>query len=207
MLNNTEKTKGGRLLEPYAFPIEIPSWLLDKPDPIFTNYEFLAGIKLTPLQGVEKPSALRINPGNIPQELKARRQWVCWKYEWNGKKWTKPPFKPDGFKASKTNPRHYSGFEKVLVAYEKGGFDGIGFVLTDNDPFVAIDIDKCLDEIVLTAEAEDIIKTMDSYTEISPSGTGIRIFVKGNIPKNVKRGIEIYSHAWYVTVTGRRWRL
>ena len=78
-------------------------------------------------------------------------------------------------------------------------------MLTADDPFVAIDIDHCLNDSGITDEAKAIIKTLDSYTEISPSGTGIRIFVKGTIPRNIKKGIEIYSHDSYVTVTGQRW--
>lgn len=143
---------------------------------------------------------------NIPEELKEIHQWVGWRYEWNGKKWTKPPYHPSGYKANKMNPDHYSDFSDVLAAYEEGGFSGIGFILTKDDPFVAIDIDHCLDGNILTDEARDIIKAMDSYTEISPSGTGIRIFVKGTVPRNMKKGIEIYCHSSYVTVTGRRWQ-
>lgn len=158
------------------------------------------------------PTPLPVIPANIPEPLKSCPQWVCWKYVWEegkeGKqgKWTKPPFQPNGYKASKTNPLHYSEFTEVLAAYEEGGFDGIGFVLTANDPFVAIDIDHCFDDNGLTAEAAGIIKTMDSYTERSPSGEGIRIFVTGTISRNIHKAIEIYAHGSYVTVTGQRWQ-
>lgn len=154
----------------------------------------------------QRPEPLPVILANIPEPLKAVPQWVCWRYEWNGKKWTKPPYRPNGHKASKINPAHYSDFSYVAAAYEGGGFSGIGFVLTANDPFVAIDIDRCLNDDVLTEEARAIINTMKSYTEKSPSGTGIRIFVKGIIPRNIKKGIEIYDHDSYVTVTGQRWQ-
>jgi len=101
----------------------------------------------------------------------------------------------------------FFAFSDVIAAYEKGGFSGVGFILTKDDPFVAIDIDHCLEGKVLTDEARDIIKALNSYTEISPSGTGIRIFVKGAIPRNIHKAIEIYSHGFYVTVTGQRWPL
>lgn len=182
---------------------QVPAWFPGYPDALITNYEFLAGQEH--LKDTGKPHPLRVVPANIPQELKTYPHWVCWRYEFNGKKWTKPPYRPDGLKASKTDPRHYSDFESILAAYKKGGFDGIGFILTKDDPFVAIDLDHCLNGPVLTDSAKEIIKTMDSYTEISPSGTGIRIFVKGAIPRNIKKEIEIYNHDSYVTVTGRRW--
>jgi putative DNA primase/helicase len=151
------------------------------------------------------PAPLPVIAGNIPEELKSAPQWVCWKYTLSGGRWTKPPYQPNGWKASKTNPAHFSAFSYVIAAYEKGDFSGIGFVLTADDPFVAIDIDHCLADGILTKEAEGIIKTMRSYTEISPSGTGIRIFVKASILRNIKKGIEIYSKDSYVTVTGQRW--
>ena len=160
-----------------------------------------------------KPTPLTVNPVNIPEALKSYPQWVGWKYVFKegkeGKpgKWSKPPFQPNGMIAVKTNPEHYSDFSDVLAAYEdeESAFDGIGFVLTDKDPFVAIDIDHCLVDGSTTDEAAGIIEELKSYTEISPSGEGIRIFVTGNIPRNIHKGIEIYSHSSYVTVTGQRW--
>lgn len=200
------------MMEQFGILTEIPAYIAANSHQGIAdiNSDFSAGLEHYKLSDnvllpTEKPSPLRLIPANIPEELKVVPQWVGWKYEWDGKKWTKPPFRPNGYKASKTNPQHYSDFSRVLAAYKKGAFDGIGFVLTDHDPFVAIDIDHCLNGTVLTDEAREIIKTMNSYTETSPSGTGIRIFVKGTIPKNVKKKIEIYSHDSYVTVTGRRW--
>ena len=161
----------------------------------------------------EKPIPLTVIHANIPEALKSLPQWVCWKYVCkegkDGKpgKWSKPPFQPNGTLADKTKPEHYSDFSDVLAAYEdeESGFDGIGFVLTNNDPFVAIDIDHCFVDGIITDEAAGIINELDSYTERSPSGEGIRIFVIGTIPRNIHKGIEIYSHASYVTVTGQRW--
>jgi putative DNA primase/helicase len=152
----------------------------------------------------ERPVPLQVFPANIPQALKAVPQWVCWKYEWNGKKWTKPPFQTNGYKASKTNPQHYFAFDKVLAAYEAGGFDGIGFVLTANDPFVAIDIDHCItDEDGLSVFAKEMLSLFNSYSEISPSGKGLRIITKGVIPRNIKKPeIEMYHCDSYVTITG-----
>jgi len=195
-------------MAPFFIPAKPPAWMARFHNQLEINYDCLAGLEsygqaVVPITDI-KPTPLKVIPANIPQELKECPQWVCWRYEWNGKKWTKPPYHPKGFKASKTNPEHYSDFGKVLAVYEKGGFDGIGFVLTAKDLFVAIDIDHCLNGSVLTDEAREIIETMDSYTEISPSGSGIRIFVKGTIPRNIKKRIEIYIHDSYVTVTGQR---
>lgn len=188
---------------------EAPAWISRLTNIAEINREFLIGLECfrqsETSSADRKPAPLQVLPENIPLELQECPQWLCWKYDWNGKKWTKPPYNPKGFKVSKTNPQHYSSFAKVLEAYRKGDFDGIGFVLTAADPFVAIDIDHCLEGGVLSAEAQSIIKRMDSYTEISPSGNGIRIFVKGSIPRNIHTAIEMYDHDSYVTVTGQRW--
>jgi len=164
----------------------------------------------------EKPTALTVIPANIPEALKGLPQWVCWKYAWKeGKedkpgKWTKPPFEPNGNFAKSTDSKTYSEFGEALAAYqeEESGFDGIGFVLTPIDPFVGIDIDHCFVDGIVTDEAQGIINELDSYTERSPSGAGIRIFVTGTIPKAVKKDqIEMYAQGRYVTVTGQKWPL
>jgi len=92
------------------------------------------------------------------------------------------------------------------------GFDGIGFVLTATDPFVGIDLDHCRDPHTGTVEpwAQKIISILDSYTEVTPSETGLHVFVKANLPeflgpdvKGRRKGpVEIYASERYLTVTG-----
>lgn len=153
-----------------------------------------------------KPSPLPVAPENIPESLRFFPQWVLWRYELRGDKWTKPPYMVNGNKADKTNTDHWTDFSEVIAAYEDEGFDGIGFVLTKGDPFVAIDLDHCIHPNgIINNFAMRIITKMNSYTEYSPSGEGIRIFAKGSIPRNRKNKlIEIYDHAWYLTVTGQQ---
>jgi hypothetical protein len=97
-----------------------------------------------------------------------------------------------------------------MDAYERGQCDGIGFVLHPEDGFIGIDIDHCLDLNTSKWEewAIDIFRKLDSYGEFSPSGQGIRIFVRGNLPEGVtgkkKGNIEIYSAGRYLTLTGHR---
>ena len=64
----------------------------------------------------------------------------------------------------------------------KVDIDGIGFMFSKDDPFVGIDIDHCIQEGALTSLAEDVIETVNSYTEYSPSGDGIHIIAKGKLP-------------------------
>jgi len=147
---------------------------------------------------------------NIPSELKTYRQWVCWKYELNPKnpdKPKKPLFDPvTRIKASVNAPETWASFTAAVRCLKKGGFNGIGFVFTREDPYVGIDLDNCRDEKSgeIDAWAETIMNRIVSYTEVSPSGSGIHIIVKGKLPDKGKRvnNIEIYDRDHYFTITG-----
>ena len=145
----------------------------------------------------------------IPQALKTLRRWVGWKLEQrDGKpKPTKTPYSVlTGNLASVTNPKDWATFEQAIAALEAGGYDGVGFVLTADDPFAGIDLDHCLDPStgVIEPWALSIIDQLHSYTERSPSGTGIRIFVLGKLPPGRRRKgpIEFYDDQRYLTLTG-----
>jgi hypothetical protein len=154
---------------------------------------------------------------NIPEELKDLRQWVNWKsiIREEGDKPTKPPYHPNGKLAATNNSETWCHFLPVKAAAKQ--FDGVGFVLTKDDPFVGLDFDNCRclafdgidDEIsgglnMVLPHVADHIRKLNSYTEVSPSGKGIRIFLKGNLPVDGKRKgtIEAYQSGRYVTITG-----
>ena len=94
-----------------------------------------------------------------------------------------------------------------------GEFDGIGFVLSDADPYLGFDLDDCIGpEGQLSSQVQSIIDRLDSYSEISPSGNGIRIIMEGKLPEGVKnrrsdidgaKAVEIYDRARYLTMTGQ----
>jgi primase-polymerase (primpol)-like protein len=149
---------------------------------------------------------------NIPAELKSSRQFVLWTYEWRKTsggnwKWTKPPCTPKGESASSTDATTWRSFDEIKAAYERGGFDGIGFVLTERDPYCGFDFDKCLNEKgdITDAAVTGYVNKLDSYTEISPSGRGLRIITRGKLPREGRRkgNIEIYDDERYLTLTGR----
>jgi len=153
------------------------------------------------------PQTLEVQVDGIPSELKALPQWVCWRWEERGDNWTKPPFQPSGVYAASTDSTTWSTFEDVRAAYRNGGFAGIGFVLAKGDGIIGIDLDHCVDP--QTGEIEswawEIVNEMNSYTERSPSGTGLRILARGKLPgTGHKRGnIEVYDRGRYLTVTGQ----
>jgi putative DNA primase/helicase len=120
------------------------------------------------------------------------------------KPWTKPPFQVNGNYAKSTDPRTWTSFEEALLHI--GNFDGIGFAPTEEDPYALIDLDNCRDPQTgeITAWGQKIIQQAMSYTEVSPTGTGIRIIAKGTLPpEGRKKGdIEIYNTGHYLTLTG-----
>lgn len=159
--------------------------------------------------GTVRPVPIAFTFENIPAEPKAIPQWVCWRYEFRKGKWTKPPFSAHtGEFASSTDSATWADYETAVAAYCEGGFDGIGFALEEDLGLVGVDLDHCIDARTHSIEpwATKIIDQFDSYTEASPSGTGVRIFLKGKLPpdsRHKKGNIEIYSSGRYLTVTGR----
>jgi putative DNA primase/helicase len=158
-----------------------------------------------------RPIAPRSRLESLPDELRALRQWVMWKYVLNSAKdkWTKVPYQTSGALASTTDPTTWTLFDTVAKAYDARSFDGIGFVTSASDPYLLIDLDSAVDtgtgEIAPWAAA--IIakaKAEGAYIESSPSGTGFHIIGRGEqLAHGLKRNkAEIYSSARFFTMTG-----
>jgi hypothetical protein len=156
-------------------------------------------------------------------------QWILWKWSSKkGQKATKIPVDPN----SKTlrfcnaqDPMFWMSFadmgaarERALI--ERGEKLHPGFVLTESDPFVCIDLDGCRKARhgLVWPWAQDIVNQLHSYTEVSPSRTGLKIFVRTSDPSNfrvskklpVERlcaktpAIEVFSSRQFVAITGQR---
>ena len=139
---------------------------------------------------------------NIPHELRSFPQWVCWKLEpTDGPKPAKVPYSPRvGKRASVTDPATWASFDEAAAAASK--YDGIGFVLTDADPYSFIDLDVAEGEQP-TPDQWAIYNEFDSYAELSPSGRGVHIVVRGKVPNGKRQGnVEIYPSGRFMTVTG-----
>src|SRR5215217_1569358 len=144
------------------------------------------------------------NTKNI-QDLK---QWLCWRTEERDGKPTKVPYSPlTGRRADSTNSKTWAGYEEAVSAHRQHDYHGIGFVFTPEDDLCGVDLDGCLNPETgdLEGWAQEIIEELDSYTEISPSGTGVHVLVKGTLPlgRNRKGRFEAYDRGRYFTVTGR----
>jgi putative DNA primase/helicase len=141
-----------------------------------------------------------------PGELRTLDQFVCWREEVRAGEPTKVPYSVAGGKASTTNPGTWAPLDTALSHAAEHDMSGVGFVFTDDDPFAGVDIDKCRD--AETGEIEPwawkIVTAFDSYTEVSPSGTGLHVFVKATLPgpNNRKGPLEMYESGRYFTLTG-----
>lgn len=146
-------------------------------------------------------------PATILDELEPYGQFVIWRYEERAGKRTKVPYdaKTPGRRASATDRSTWAllGMARAAAA----SADGIGFVLTDDDPYSVVDLDHVRDPHTgeIQPEARRIIDALDSYTELSPSGTGVHIWIVGTTPPGTrtrKSGIECYTRERYLTLTG-----
>lgn len=146
----------------------------------------------------------------LPQELKERGSFCLWKYEERDGRMTKVPYQTSGLRADSTNKATFTDYATAISLRDR--YDGIGIGVFDD--ICAIDIDHCIEDGTLSAMAEDIINRMNSYTEYSPSGTGVRILFKASLPSYDKEryyinnrniGLEVYVAGYtsrFVTVTG-----
>jgi hypothetical protein len=136
-------------------------------------------------------------------------QWLCYRSEWletRGKHTKKPVDPHTGVAGSSTNPATWATYKQAVLATRRYNLDGIGFALTAGDPFTVIDLDACRnpDTGELEPWASEIMQRLNTYTEISPSGTGVHIVLKAALPVAGRRTgrIEAYYSGRYVTVTG-----
>ena len=167
-----------------------------------------------PLQTAGEP-AVAFDPTRVPEALRERPQWVAWRYEPRGGKPAKVPCDPrTGERASSTDRSNWVSFDEAVDGWQKGDrYAGIGFVFSASDLFCGIDLDDCIDERgVVAPDAQAIIDALNSYTEISPSGRGVKIFIRGRKPEGARsrstavqgfKEIEVYDRDRYFTVTGQ----
>lgn len=138
----------------------------------------------------------------IPTELQNLKQWCCYKLveQKNTDKLSKLPINPETKKGAKSNdPSTWVDYDTALLYADE--YDGVGFFFTP--PYVGIDIDSVNLEKIDTKTLE-IINTLDSYTEISVSGKGLHIIVRGSLPGGVcrKGTLEMYQEARFFAMTG-----
>lgn len=159
----------------------------------------------------EKSEILSVNVEAIPQALKDVSQWVLWRAEPSEKKsgaLDKVPYRVNqpGVHASSTNAATWADYERAHEIYStiQPPVDGLMFACGNG--IGAIDIDGCinLETGEIDKSALEIIAAVDSYTEKSVSGRGIRIFARLPEAKGCRgHNVEIYTTKRFMTVTGQ----
>jgi putative DNA primase/helicase len=162
---------------------------------------------------------MNIDPAFIPRVLIQRDQWVVWRLEQRNGRGTKIPYDAKtGTLAESNNPATWAPYDAAFNVAQTGDYTGIGYVFSIDDPYVGIDLDQCVDGEAVASWAEAILQSLDSYCEVSPSGTGIKVWVEGSIPNSAKPrkakippdlippdapgSIEMYATGRFFTVTG-----
>jgi putative DNA primase/helicase len=155
---------------------------------------------------------------NIPSQLAERRQWLLWKYEAKegAAKPAKMPYyvsggKRTGNQGGERDRERLTSLSEVRHAFERGHgkWTGIGFGFLPGDGLIGIDIDGAIDPDTgeVSPRCMEIVRSCDSFTEYSPSGKGVHIYVAGmtHINKCNDIGLEVFCGAQFFTVTGRAW--
>src|SRR6266487_6804661 len=150
----------------------------------------------------------RIEQQGILREIAGYPNFVVWQYKVENGQRKKPPVNPNTLHpASPADRATWGTFASALSAVANGRYQGIGFMLS-HSPFAGIDLDHCIQEGRIQPWAQEIIKTLDTYTEYSPSwnratGTGgVHLLVEDKPPASKKAGnIEVYGEKHYLTIT------
>jgi putative DNA primase/helicase len=159
----------------------------------------------------------------VEQEMRQRHQFVLWRRE-SGTKMLYRAL-PPRHKASTTNPSTWSSYDDATAAkaaLDAAGetdkrirrFDGIGYVFSDEDPFVGIDLDNCVTDGEVYPKAQAIVDMFpDAYRELSQSGNGIHIIERGALPEGCGHKadapwpggkLEVYDRARFFALTGQQ---
>jgi primase-polymerase (primpol)-like protein len=140
----------------------------------------------------------------IPEEIRALPNWVGYIEKKNKGRIDKIPMNVLTGRPAKSNASNtWTDFETAIDLSIDRGYAGIGFMFTP--PYVGIDIDKCVKDGSIGTNAKKILSRIDSYSEYSPSKTGIHIICKGAISRSrklSKLGVEVYSNNRFFTMTG-----
>lgn len=173
------------------------------------------------MNAVIKPPLTPLNPDNIPEALRRAKRWAPWAAPWDSEKqkYDKVPHRADRpeYGLSNGSTRGWVTFDQALAAYRARPdlFAGVGYLMTGRHGIVGVDLDHCRNPQTgeVAPWAAELIAKLDSYTEVSPSGTGLHVMLAGDLEtdwsvklgeKCAKQpGIDVYGGgARFLTVTG-----
>lgn len=145
---------------------------------------------------------------NIPAEFRDTPHWVNWKYEEREGKRTKVPYIPlAGGRAKANDEKTWRPFGVAIRGMQSDGMEGIGFVVTKDDAYIGVDLDDCITNGELSPEAQSWIDACPTYTEITPSGKGLRLYGLGHKPQGFRNTAtcEVYESGRFFCMTGQKW--
>lgn len=153
---------------------------------------------------------------NVPQAMRERTQWLLYRMEQveGEPKPRKVPYYASGRRrmgkqGSDEDRAALVTFDQALARLARPGFSGLGFAFLPGDGLIGIDVDRAIDPDTgeVAEHCREIISRCGSYTELSPSGTGVHVIVVGETEtfKNNDVGVEVFSGRQFFTVTGRPW--
>lgn len=168
-------------------------------------------------QWLGEPRGLRQSHpfSGLIQGMRKLDQWMVWRYCESPGGMRKRPLrvrdageKYDDEAAKYTDPNNWLEFSEAFeIAHSWTGVAGIGFVLTYDDPYIAVDLDGCIHQGQVSDFVWGLIQRAKSYTEVSPSGKGVHIYLNGRVPRQgwtkeePSQRIEVYDK-YFITVTG-----
>jgi putative DNA primase/helicase len=161
--------------------------------------------------------AERAQEEHIPEELKRRPQWVCWRWGKRDGKVTKVPVNPSWpSKLARTDDRTtWSSFKQAAGVYKRNpALSGIGYVFSEDDDYCGVDFDRCIDgNGEIDPFAGQWLKTLGGYQERSVSGTGIHAVFRASLPGGRGRvksnpggqtaKVELYDRTRFFCFTGQ----
>lgn len=164
-----------------------------------------------------RPPIIPPQPDNVPEAMRKLRRWAPWRAEWDEKKqkYTKIPHRaarPE-YGLSNKNATGWVTFDEAMAVYKANPdkFAGVGYLMTGPHGITGVDLDHCRDPKTgdIADWAMDVVRALDSYTEVSPSGTGLHVMTAAQVPEdwtNHEQGIEVYggNEARFLCVTGER---
>lgn len=149
--------------------------------------------------------------------MRALRRWAPWRAEWNERKqkWTKIPHRASNpqYGLSNKNATGWVSFDEAMAVYlaNPDKFAGVGYLMTGPHGITGVDMDNCRDPVTgaISEWAADLVAQLDTYTEVSPSGTGLHAMVASDVAQdwtNHEQGIEVYggNEARFLCITGQR---
>jgi putative DNA primase/helicase len=167
-----------------------------------------------PINKTIRPVALPVRADMIPDVQKKHDRWIIWKFVWSIEKgeWLKEPYRAGlpGIHASSGNPKSWASFDYAYRQYLSCGFDGIGYATGDGES-VFVDLDDCRNKETgeIEEKAAARVADLDTYTEASQSGEGLKLIAFGKLPDADKRsggvrrgGVEVYDKGQFIYLTG-----